>query len=328
MLAVQAQDYPGARWSLGLRSSGITATDVDAALAAGRLVRSWPMRGTLHLVPPEDLGWMLALSRPRQATWSTKRRDDLGLSAADLARAAEVAHEVLAGRRPMRRDDLLAAFRQAGIPTTEQRGYHLLWALAHDGVTVFGPMEGTQPTFVLLNDWVTHPRELAGDEALAEFAARYFRGHGPATDRDFAWWSSLTLTDARRGIALADLVSREFDSVVHHLPADPEPAPPGIDLLPGFDEYLLGFQDRTSVVHPAELPRIVPGNNGVFRATIVDRGEVVGLWRARALARRVEVSLEPFGPLSMRARRGVESAASRYSAFLGTPVELTPNIIR
>lgn len=322
LFALQAQDYPGARWSVGLRSADGTAADVDSALAAGHIVRSWPMRGTLHLVAPEDLAWMLALTRPRQATWAAKRRDDLGLSEADLARAGEIARERLRGVRPMRRDDLLAAFREAGIPTTDQRGYHLLWNLAQDGITVFGPMDGAQPTFVLFDEWITTSRHLEGDDALEEFARRYFASHGPATDRDFAWWSSLTLTDARRAIALAGLESREFDGVVHHLPAGLDPARDGVDLLPGFDEYLLGYSDRTAVVAPEHLPRIVPGNNGVFRPTIVDRGEVVGLWSARRLTRRTLVGLDPFAPLPARVQAGIATAVRRYGRFLGTEAEL------
>lgn len=317
MLAMQAQDFPGAKWSVGLRMKRGTDAAVESALARREIVRSWPMRGTLHFVAPEDLGWMLAISAPRLATTSAKRRSDLGISDADMVRAADLAVRALSGGAVMRRDELLAVFEAGGIPTTGQRAYHLLWNLGLDALLVFGPPDGKQPTFALLNEWVADPRRLSGDEALAEFASRYFASHGPATERDFAWWAGITLGAARRGIAAAALERRDFDGVTHYLSPGLEPARAAIHALPGFDEYMLGYQNRSGGL-PAEFAdRIVPGNNGIFLPTIVVNGQVVGTWRRTETAKAIAIDVVPFTTLSTRAIEGFERAIRSYAAFMG-----------
>ena len=323
MLALQSQDLPGARWALGLRLPGSTEADVERALATGEIVRSWPLRGTLHIVAPEDLAWMLDIAARRQATWAAKRRHDLGISDKQLARAGDIAVELMAGGRSVRRDALLAAWEGRGIPTTAQRGYQLLWSLGHAKLIVFGPPDAKQPTFALFEEWVTVHRVLDGDEALAELATRYFGSHGPATDRDLAWWASITLGDARRGIAAAEgLELRDFGGVGHHLASGLEPAASGVHALPGFDEYLLGYQDRSAAVAAEFAQRIVPGSNGMFLPTVIVDGEVVGTWKRTDRAALATVELSEFTGLTKTARAGVERALRRYGAFVGKPVEV------
>jgi hypothetical protein len=312
---MQAQDFAGAKWSVGLRAPGITDERVERALADGEIVRSWPMRGTLHFVAPDDLGWMLALTTPRLMRGVVKRRLDLGLDDAIVERARELAIEHLKGGRVLSRDAIQAMWNEHGIETTGQRGYHLLWSLSQTGTLVFGPVDGKQHTFTLLDEWVTSPRRLEVDEALGEWAQRYFTSHGPATVKDFAWWASLTLTEARRGLAIADLSTLEVDGTTYYLAHDVEPAPRSVQLLPGFDEYILGYQDRTAALATEHFAVIVPGNNGVFQPTIVANGEVVGTWRRAAKARRVEVQLLPFDVAPV-----VDRPLAAYGRFLQMPV--------
>ncbi|CAN5617942.1 winged helix DNA-binding domain-containing protein [soil metagenome] len=320
MLAMQAQDYSGAKWSIGIRCPTATDASVEQAIAAREIVRSWPMRGTLHFVASEDLSWMLRISSARQSTWAAKRRADLGISDNELARAGELAVDRLAGGRLIRRDDLLATFEADGIPTAAQRGYHLIWNLAHSGLIVHGPVDGTQATFALLDEWVPRPRVLEGDEALGEFASRYFASHGPATERDFAWWASITLTDARIGIAIAQPESIEIDGVMYFHIGDLAPARPAVHALPGFDEYLLGYQDRSAGLDVRWANRIVPGNNGVFLPTLVVDGQIVGTWKRTARTTSVVAEIEPFTTLTARASTGFERAMRRYGRFLGRDV--------
>ena len=323
MLALQAQDLPGARWSIGLRLPGSTEADVERALATGEIVRSWPMRGTLHIVAPEDLGWMLDIAAVRQATWAAKRRRDLEITDEQLASAGDVAAELMGGGSAVRRDALLTAWQERGIPTNGQRGYHLLWNLAHAKLIVFGPPDAKQPTFALFDEWVTTHRALSGDEALAESATRYFRSHGPATERDYAWWASITLGDARRGIAAAEgLERRDFGGVAHYLAQGLEPAASGVHALPGFDEYMLGYQDRSPALAAEFAPRIVPGNNGMFLPTVVVDGDVVGIWKRAESAKKVTVDLSEFASMTKKGHAGFERALRRYGEFVGKPVEL------
>jgi hypothetical protein len=173
---------------------------------------------------------------------------------------------------------------------------------------------------------VREPRALEPEEALREFALRYALGHGPVTARDFAWWSSLTLTDARAGLAAAadELETLQHDGQTYYLRPGLEPAPRAVHLLPGFDEFILGYTDRTAQLAPEHWLTIVPGGNGMFLPTMVVQGRVVGTWRREKVsARRVTVGLHPFGGLSASARRGAEKRLARYAEFLGTEVVVT-----
>lgn len=152
MLAMQAQDFAGAKWSVGLRLPGSTDGDIERALAEGSIVRSWPMRGTLHLVTAQDLRWMLAVTSPRLLASATKRHQDLQLTQVAFERAREAAVAALTGGVALTRDDLHGIFAQAGISPQGQRGYHLLWYLAQTGTLCFGPTRGKQQTFVLLSE--------------------------------------------------------------------------------------------------------------------------------------------------------------------------------
>jgi hypothetical protein len=199
LLAVQAQDLLGAKWALGLRVPGATLADVDAALAAGSIVRSWPMRGTLHLTAAEDLRWMLALLAPRVIAGLAKRQAELALDAKQLANARDVASKVLAGKQRLTREDLLAAFDRAKLDANPHRGYHILFYLAQTGHICMGPGD----SYVLVADWIRAPRVLDREASLCELALRYFRGHGPATLADLARWAKLAMPDAKLALECA-----------------------------------------------------------------------------------------------------------------------------
>jgi hypothetical protein len=332
MLAIQAQDLPGAKWSLGLRTQGCTKADTDTALDAGEVVRSWPLRGTLHLVAAEDIGWLLSLTGSRQIGRAASRRSALGITDSDIGRAEEAARAALTGKRALPRDRLLARIRAAGVSTDGQRGYHLIWHLAHAGTLVMGATDGRGQVFALLEDWVKIPPALDHDEALGELARRYLRSHGPASDADLARWAGIPLSEARRGRAIcgAAIATIGLGGTTYHL--DPEvldratgglhsPAP-RVLLLPGFDEYLLGYGDRSAVLAPEHADRIVPGGNGLFRPTIVVDGSVVGTWSRTTRAGEILVVPQLFGPLDTALLVGLADAARALGSFLGQEARL------
>jgi hypothetical protein len=326
MLAMQGQDYPGVKWSVGLRANA-TEAEVEAALDAGLIVRSWPMRGTLHLTAAEDLPWMLALTSPRAMAGAAQRRAALGITLDDIERARELAIEALPGATSRTRRDLLQAIAAGGVSTAGQRGYHLLWFLAQSGTLVLGPTSGREQTFARLEAWVPNPRLLERDEALGELAGRYFRSHGPATVADLVRWSGLTVRDIRRGIAVAGraLGTVEVEGTALLLGAEALDASErvaaeegGVLLLPGFDEYVLGYKDRSAMLAAEWSDAIVPGGNGAFRATIVVDGEIVGTWAKKAGAKGVAVEMRPFdGSLSPNKRLSLHEAVERYGRHLG-----------
>lgn len=326
LTAMQAQDFLAAKWAVGLRLPGCTESAVEASLSDGSVVRSWPLRGTLHFVAAEDLGWMLSLSAERMIKRSATIFAGEGLTAAVIRRASKAAVQALTGGEAISRDDLYRLLTDSGVPAEGQARYHAAWRLCQDGLLCLGPVRGKSQLFVLLDEWVPEPRVLERDEALGELAARYFHGHGPATVRDFAWWSGLTLTDARRGLAAArgQLESIHADDLEYFLsPGLPaEPSVSRARLLPGFDEVLLGYGDRRVALADEHSPLVFPGRNGMFLATIVVDGAVVGTWRRTRTSSEVTVALESFEPLSRRVRADAEAAAREYAAFLGLTLRM------
>lgn len=328
MGALQAQDYMQAVWAVGLRTRSATLADVEQALEDARIVRTWPMRGTLHFVPPEDARWMLALSAARMLAADGRRMAQLELTTDIIVRCQDVFCGALSGGKRLSRPAMMNLLEEAGISTRGQRGYHILWYLAQSGVLCMGPMENKQQTFVLLDEWAPTARDLPREEALAELARRYFTSHGPATVHDFAWWAGITLTDARQGLAAAqaELVAETVEDNEYWRGAD-TPSPdevtgPAIHLLPGYDEYLLGYKDRSAVLAAEHAQKIVPGNNGVFRALIVVAGQVVGTWQRKIKKKSVDVTLHPFIRLSHDDEQVID-AAQAYADFIGLPLSVT-----
>lgn len=326
--AMQAQDYLGALWAIGLRQPQATEAGVEAAIAAGKIVRTWPVRGTLHFVAAADVRWMLALQAPRMVAKTAHRQRQLKLDEATLTRSEAVITQALRDGQRLTRPEILAALEQAGISTAGQRGYHLLRRAACHGLICFGPRQGKQETFVRLDDWLPDSPTLSREEALAELARRYFTGHGPATLADFIGWSGLTTAEARAGLERveAELASADVDGLSYwHAPTAPpaDIASTTAWLLPAFDEYLLGYRERQAVLDPKFATRIVPGGNGMFKPMIVIDGRVVGTWQRTLRKTKVLLKLDPFERLSPPQRDAVAIAAEPYGRFLGLPVELS-----
>ena len=308
LLALQGQDLPGALDAVALRVGDGTEDGRDAVRAAfdaGEIVRSWPMRGTLHVVAAEDLAWMLPLARPRVLAAVAQRRPGLGLDDASVGAAGEVAGAALAGGGRLTRSELFARWADAGISSTSSQGSHLLRTLALTGLLVHGPFASAkEQQVVLLDDWVPAPRRLGREEGLAEWARRYFAAHGPATVVDFARWTDLPAADVRAGVAAAreHLASMEVDGREHLLdPTTPDRLAAARaeavaeHRLPGFDEFVLGYRERDDVLDPEHFDVIVPGGNGMFRPTVVVGGRVVGTWRVVGSGRNRRIEKVPFG---------------------------------
>jgi hypothetical protein len=313
--AMQSQDLGSGKWSLGLRL-GLTEAQVDAALADGEVLRTWPMRRTIHTVLPANTRWLLDLTGVRAFNGVQKRWEVLGLDRDTAHRAAEVLAEALSAG-PLTRTQCLAALAAKGIPAAEKGwAYHLLWHTCQLGISCIGPTVGGEQTFVLLEQWA--PEQRHPDDPLAALARRYFQSHGPTTVKDFQGWTGLTMTDARKAVTAADLAQ---DDGLFYFPSDVADLPKAL-LLPGFDEYLLGFKDRSLFMAPAHFNAVVPGGNGMFKATAVHQGRVIGTWQRRMLSKKVVLTITPLVNVSVSARRAFESPAQDYSTYLGRPVDV------
>jgi hypothetical protein len=329
MCAMQGQDWPGVKWSIGLRVRDAREQDIDAAFNDRSLVRSWPMRGTLHVTLAEDLPWMLALLASRVIASTKTRRTQLGLDDESLLQARKVAENALATAGQLTRDALLQCFVDAGIETTGQRGYHILFHLSLEGVLCLGPAQGKEQCFVLLDAWIRKPRVLSREAALHELTLRYFTSHGPATMHDFIGWSKLTAGDAKHGLASCgtELVQRTCEGTNYWMHASSEarllePFEKSFALLPGFDEFVLGYKARDAVLDPAHFEKIVPGNNGMFMPTLVRDGRVIGTWKKAPKKHFVDLEVEPFVKLLKSDHNIIEIRAKSYAHFLGKEVRV------
>ncbi|MEF3403766.1 winged helix DNA-binding domain-containing protein [Agromyces sp. CCNWLW203] len=327
LVCLQAQDLAAAKWVLGARVPRATEATIDAAIDERVLLRSWPMRGTLHFVAPEMLRPILRLTAARLMQRAAKTHRDEGLDDEVHAVARRVAVHELEGGRAATRDELQTAWAAAGIDTAGQRGYHLIWRLANEGLLCCGPVETrARQRFVLLDEWSPRrPDEPEDtDEILGRLFTGYVRGHGPVTVRDFAWWTGITLTQARIAQAAAGEAVVPFDDerfVAADAPSMPAVSssaePSGRHVLAPFDEYFLGYGDRSAFCSDTDALRVVPGKNGLFLPILVAAGEVVGTWR-RAPERRGTTSIEVTRFRGRPAVSGFRPAFERWAAFWST----------
>jgi hypothetical protein len=327
MGAVQCQDYLGGLWAVGQRLPGFAEADVEAAIAARTIVRSWPMRGTLHFVPAEDLRWMLPLLTPRVLALSAGRYRELELDETAFRRSRTVLERALRVKPSLTRPEAYAALERGGVSPAGQRGIHILSHLSQQGLLCFGPRQGRQPTFVLLDEWVPSARPVSREQALATLATRYFTSHGPATLRDFAWWTGLLAKDAQAAIAAAGKAlveeTREGRRVYRGAAAPASKAwrAPVAALLPPWDEYVVAYQDRSAVEEGFDVSNRM---KTVGSPLLVIDGRARGFWKRTLTAQAVRVTLELPAPLSAPERAAVEKATLRYARFLGKVLQAAP----
>ena len=324
--AVQAQEYPFAKWALALRLAGDTTdADIEQDFDAGRILRTHVLRPTWHFVTPDDIGWMLELTGPRvhrHLASYTRRRE---LETRTLNRAATLFERALGGGRYLTRAELGAVLARAGIALDNlQLALAALYAEL-EGVICSGPRRGKKFTYALLSERAHNTRRLSREESLAELTRRYFASHGPATVRDFVWWSSVSTADARRGLDMIGARQQSHDGLTYWRVAGARAvaAPsPTVHLLPIYDEYLVSYRDRLVVPHSSGTVGAGP-TTVTFRHALVISGRVAGTWNTGAHATRVTVTVTPVRPLTRGEQRGVQAAASRYGRFLGREILLT-----
>lgn len=316
--AVQAQDYVQALWAVGLRMpAGTTVSDVEQALRDGTIVRTWIMRGTLHLVPAEDVGWMLklfgarAMARITPKAWAYHTVDMPMMTLAE-----KTCVNTLRGGKVITRAALIDVFQTVGIPNDRQQSYFIFGYLCHAGLLCPGPPQGKEQTFALLDEWAPRQRELTLEESIVELAKRFFPSHGPATLADFANWTGLKMPEAQQGLEAVkgDLVLEHFGGKEYWLPSGSQPGS-GTHLLPAYDELLIGYKDRNpSYERYGPVP--ISTHNAMFFATAVEDGQVIALWKRTFTKTRVTLELRPVAPIS---EEQVRPHADEFGRFLGIP---------
>jgi hypothetical protein len=312
LLAVQAQDLRGARLAVRSRSSGLAASDVDAALARRSMVVSWLNRGTLHLVRTEDYWWLHALTTPQLCTGNARRLAQEGVPPDDAERAVAAVAAALEADGPLTRSQLRERVDAVGVSTEGQALVHILLLASIRGLIVRGPMTGRDQAFALTRDWLGAPPPPADREAaLGELARRYLAGHAPAADADLAKWAGIGLRDARLGLARCGAVERPDGAA--ELPGSASqaqvPALPPPRLLGAFDPLLLGWASRDPITGPHKAIVTV---NGLFRPFALADGRAVATWTITG----GEVALAPFAPLAAETEAALNTDAADVTRFL------------
>jgi hypothetical protein len=325
--AVQAQDYFGSLWAIGQRLENADEACIEKAVADKSIVRSWPMRGTLHYVPSEDLRWMLKLLSPKILAKGAKNYRDAGLDSATFRKSAKIMERVLRDGNQLTRNELYEHFEKAKISTKDIRGLHMLGHAALEGLICLGPRKGKQPTFTLVDEWLPSSMSLNRDESIEKITLKYFKGHCPATLHDFAWWSGLSLTEARKGIdMIRDLLAEEIvddqsywcmrtNTAVNEIPKT-------VFLLPTYDEYIVGYEDRSELVHPDYKSTSGQKKEIVFSSTVVFKGQVIGIWKRTLKKENVLIEITPLTKFTKIQQGAVATVAKKYGKFLGSKVEL------
>ena len=319
--ALQAQDFAGAKWSMGLRMPSATEAVIDRAIAAGEIVRTWPMRGTLHFVAARDVHWMRELLTPRVLATGRRRHEELELTDAVMARCGKIFEKALGGGKHLTREALSDLLEKSKISASGPRSYHIFWRLAQEGLICFGIHEGKQPTFTLLDEWVPARAKREREESLVELARRYFTSHGPATAQDLAAWSGLVAADVKLAVELVakDLLQEKIESKIYYMAhgaSVPSSESRRLFLLPGFDEFMLGYRDRSPSLEAKHAAKIVPGSNGVFVGTVVESGRVIGTWKREIVRGEVVVECKPFAKFSAAQKSEIKKAVARFGVFL------------
>lgn len=324
--AVQSQDYGSAKWALAQRTSGLTDTDLERAFTRGAILRTHVLRPTWHFVLPEDARWLLELTAPRIRASQAYHERFLELAAPVFRKSNRVLARALQGGVPRTRTELGVRLRRAGVHlATGQHVGQVLMRAELDRVIISGPRRDKEFTYMLFDERVpgTPPRDR--DAALQDLTRRYFMTRGPATLQDFAWWSGLTVADAARGVAIAGRSLRHADidgrTYWHGSKERPVRASRMAHLLPNYDEFVVGFRDRSAVAERLLEARPRHRVDGLIGHVVVVDGQIVGGWR-RTVGKTVEVELRLHVPLTTHEHGLVRRAAQRFGRFLGLSVRV------
>jgi Winged helix DNA-binding domain len=327
---IQAQDANAARFGVRARAARLSAGDVDRARTDERsVVRTWAMRGTLHLLATEDLAWQRTLFAERELEWSRRRLSEaLGVDRQAQERSVRLIERMLEKEGVVTRREVLDELERAGIEFERQTaGHHLPRLAVLEGVACLGPDRGRDTTYVLTRDWIGEQPTLGRDRALAELARRYLAAFGPADESDVSAWSGLGLGDCR---AAFTAISSELAEVrvgplrLAMLRRAALRAPRGrlVRLLPGFDNYFLGHADRDFAVPPVEVARVWPGG-GIIRPTVLVDGIAVATWSTNRSAARNAITIDAFAPIDDEARAAIAHEVEDVGRFEGLATKLT-----
>jgi len=330
MGAMQAQDYAMAKWAVGVRLPGSTEKEIETAVDNGQIIRTHVLRPTWHLVPAEDIYWMLELTAPHIKSAYNSNNKRLELDESIFSKCNKIIEKTLSGGNHFTREELVTEIKKAKIPIDTPRAIHIMLHAELDGVICSGVKKGKKQTCALLAERVPKVKTLPREEALAKLAKKYFTSHCPATLKDFIWWSGLPVKDARQGLEMikSGFVSETIDSETYWFPNSfslPKSFNPSVYLLPAFDEFTISYRNRRASV-PEEHHTKAISSNGIFRPIIVVDGKVTGLWRRIPKKDKIIIETAYFHPHDKLTKSLLEKAVVDFGKFLDKKTEVSHNV--
>lgn len=326
--AVQSQDFAGGKWAIGLRTNGLTEAEVERSFSDGSILRTHVMRPTWHFVTPEDIRWMLKLTAPRVRALMAYNDRLIGLDQATIKKSYDVLTKTLRDGKQLTRAELGTALQKNKIETDDLRLTHLAMHAELEGVICSGARRGKQFTYALLEERVPPAKVLEHEEAVVELAGRYFASHGPATAKDFGWWSGLSAAEVRLGL---DAIKSEFEredvnGTTYWFSGPVKKAKRNggkAYFLPNYDEYTVGYTDRSAIFDTAHSSKLDSRGSVLAQHVILTDGQIVSSWKRTLKTKSVAMQATLFTTLSKTETHAMVEAAERYATFLGLPFELT-----
>ena len=322
MGAMQAQDYEMSKWAVGVRMQEATDDLVEMAISEGRILRTHVLRPTWHLVSPEDIRWMLDLSAQYVLKLNSSIDRFLGIDDDAYKLSAKIIEKALTDHGALTREEIMVFLAEKGLNTAETRPAHYMFYAELNALVCSGPRKGKQQTYMLLDERVPAAAKRSREENVADLTMRYFRSHGPATIKDFSWWSGLNQTEIKKGIEACGkaIFSETRDEKVYWMTEQPPDfAEKGVFVLPAFDEFTVSYADRSPSMRP-ETGNTAILSNGIFKPIIVENGEVTGVWKRTVKPKKVEISCEILQ--NKFDADGIRAAIAGYAKFMGKPLDL------
>ncbi|HVE75614.1 MAG TPA: winged helix DNA-binding domain-containing protein [Actinomycetota bacterium] len=331
-VAMQSQDYGPAKWSIGQRSTGLNSKDLDDAVSTGSILRTHVLRPTWHFVTREDIRWLLALTGPRVRQSTAPRTNELGLDSSTLARGESVITSALSGGNHLTRSEISSLLEKSRLDKSGQRLPYLLMHLEIEAVICSGILRGKQQTYALLDERASELAPFDHDHALAELVRRYLTSHGPATVQDLRWWSSLKVSEIRKG--LEALGSDAHEETIHGktlwaVESNGEgPSASGAHLLQSYDEFIVGYSEsrflgdaREQAIRQAWSGRTLPAS------LVLINGTVAGHWRRATRNNAVTANVQLYEPARRSTLEALQIETERLSNFIAAPVKMVTTTI-
>ena len=313
--AVQGQEYAQTKWGLGLRLSQQTDNDIEKELNEGKILRTHLLRPTWHFVSAKDIHWLLNLTAPRVSQANAYMYRQLCLDDKVISRCNAILINTLQGGKNLKRDDINKEFEKHQIIAKGHRLSYIMMNAELEGIICSGVRQGNQFTYALLDERVPYNKMPEKEEALAELTSRYFKSRGPATIKDFATWSGLTITDCKKGIEMINtfLQKEVIDGQEYYfntIPSLLRKPLKRIYLLPIYDEFIMGYKDRNAIMALKENASFL------YDSMIVYDGQVIGTWKRSILKNSIDLEYDFFKHLNKNQNKGFDEAINHFSEFM------------